>query len=228
MLAMARLRFSIGEEIIEFQPDAAALAGFSGRESSKVQQHIDELVKLGVPAPSQVPTFYPVLPDQLTQSTRIDVIGGETSGEAEVALLVDKSGSYVAVASDHTDRLAERIDVGLSKRLCPKILSRRAWPLSQVMTHWDSIELRSWVDRDAGGLAPYQLATLSQLLSVEALSALIPWRRIPANFVLLCGTVPTLDGLHCGRRFRAELHDPVLSRTLALEYVVRVHDALQT
>lgn len=223
---MASLSFAVDGRVVDTEPEAAILAGYSGRDAAEVQRHITELAQRGIPAPSEFPAFYIVLPDLLRQSDYVDVLSSETSGEAEFALIVSRGRTFVTVASDHTDRHVEATDVELSKRLYPKILSTEAWELDHVGVHWDRLQLSSWVELEQG-LEPYQLSALSNLVPVDVLLRSIPWRRVPSSYVVLGGTVPTLDGLRIGKRFRAELHDPVLNRTLAVDYRVDAYDVLR-
>ena len=51
---------------IAVQPDNLVVAGWTGRDMSAVQHHIDELAAIGVPAPSTVPLFYRLAVTQLT------------------------------------------------------------------------------------------------------------------------------------------------------------------
>ena len=62
---------------------ALVIAGWTGRDAAAVQHHIDELARLGVPAPSCFPLYYRASAHLLTQESAIEVVGPETSGEAE-------------------------------------------------------------------------------------------------------------------------------------------------
>src|SRR3990172_2267703 len=62
------------------------IAGWTGRDAAAVQHHIEELARVGVPEPSRVPLYYRASAHLLTQETAIQVIGAETSGEAEPVL----------------------------------------------------------------------------------------------------------------------------------------------
>jgi hypothetical protein len=224
--AEAPLRFALepaGVEIV-FEPELLIVAGYTGRDRGEVLAHIRELADHGVDPPEAVPTFYPLSPALLTQGQRLVTASAETSGEAEVALLVSDDDVYVTVASDHTDRAAERIDVALSKGMCEKVLSQSAWRLSNVIDHWDSLRLRSWIGEAVDEL--YQDGSAEALLSpVDVLDA-IPWRSKPRNFVVLCGTVPAIGGLRGGSVFRAELSDLTTGAILSLRYSIDVRSFL--
>ncbi len=213
-----------GDEIVS-DPEVAIVAGYTGRDRPSVLAHIAELVELGIAAPPSAPTFYALAPQLVTQATVMVTTEPGTSGEAEVGLIVGGGEVLVTIASDHTDRAAERVDIGLSKRLCHKVVSTSVWRLADVIDHWDSLQLCSWVGDDGTDL--YQEGTLEALLSPGDLLAAIPWRMRPERFLLLCGTVPTIGGLRESPRFRAELCDPVTDRRLALDYRVEVRDFLQ-
>ncbi len=59
------------------------VAGWTGRDEAALQRHIEELAAIGVPRPSSVPVFYRVSVSNLTQADSIEVLGPDTSGEAE-------------------------------------------------------------------------------------------------------------------------------------------------
>ena len=58
---------------------------------------MEELAALGVARPSAVPLFYRVAAGQLTQSRRIQVLGPDSSGEAEPVLVgtLEAMGKYL-------------------------------------------------------------------------------------------------------------------------------------
>ncbi len=217
-------RVEPGGEAIVSDPDLAIIAGYTARDRQAVLDHIAELEEIGVAPPPSVPTFYSAPPQLISQAAVLVTTEPGTSGEAEVALIVAGSEIFVAVASDHTDRAAERFDIALSKRLCDKMVSTAVWRLADVIDHWDSLQLRSWVGDDAADL--YQDGTLEALLMPSDLLGAIPWRTRSERFLLLCGTVPTIGGLRQSARFKAQLYDPLTDKRLVLEYRVEVCDHL--
>jgi Protein of unknown function (DUF2848) len=221
------LRFGLepGGAEIACRPEIAIVAGYTGRDRHAVLEHIAELEGLGIAPPEAVPTFYAVSPQLVTQAGSLVVTEAATSGEAEVGLVVDRGVVFVTVCSDHTDRAAERFDVALSKRVCPKVLGTSAWRLEDVIGRWDSLQLRSWIGEECD--RPYQDGALGALLGPRELLGAIPWRSEPACFVLLCGTVATIAGIQSSPRFRAELSDPVSGRRLELEYAVEALDVFR-
>lgn len=180
--------------VLELDLCRVFVAGFAGRDAASVRAHLDELAAIGVPIPDDVPTFYELDPATLTTAPAISVASGATSGEAE-AVLVRHGGEYfVGVGSDHTDRDAERHDIGASKAACPKPLSPRVVPLATCTAggRWDGILIESWVDG-----RPYQSARLAGLRApddllrrLELALALAP----DSDLVLFMGTPPLLDG----------------------------------
>src|SRR3546814_21025368 len=74
----------------------------------------------------------------------------------------------VTVGSDHTDRKVETQSVVLSKNLCPKPVARTAWPLTQVLPHWDRLVLMATCD----GETP-QEGALSAILKPQDIQAFV-------------------------------------------------------
>ncbi len=192
--------------------------GYTGRDRAVVDRHIEELEAHGVPAPSRVPTCFPILTSLLRVApAEIDVYGGETSGEIEPVLIIREGRpQYLGLGSDHTDRSIERISIPHAKQLCPKVLSAELWDFSDMVGRWDSLAIRSFSDGEL-----YQEATLGDLLPPAELINIIPPARI-GTAILLCGTVPLKTPLKFGTRFGGELLDPDRGRSLRLEYRVRV------
>ncbi|MEO1265398.1 MAG: DUF2848 family protein, partial [Pseudomonadota bacterium] len=51
------------------------LAGWTGRDAAKVQEHIDELAEHGVAPPSRTPMFYRTSADLIGQSETLQALG---------------------------------------------------------------------------------------------------------------------------------------------------------
>jgi hypothetical protein len=122
---MTALRFDISTgDSRELSVEHVFNAGYTGRDTGKVQKHVDELARLGVPTPSQVPTLYPLSSYLLTQTTSIQVPHARTSGEAEWAVIVgeDDTDLLLTVGCDHTDRDLEVHGVAWSKQSAPDIV----------------------------------------------------------------------------------------------------------
>src|SRR5690606_3114059 len=112
------------------------IAGWAGRDRAAIEHHIEELEAVGVPRPSAVPLFYRVAAQQLTQDESVEVVGPDTSGEAEVFLFPHEGKHWVSVSSDHTDRQLETHSVALSKQVCAKPVGKQAWAFDEVEPHW--------------------------------------------------------------------------------------------
>lgn len=207
------------EDAVELSGFACFAAGYTGRDKTAIDRHIEELKDHGVPPPARVPCCYPLLPHLLAVAPEaIDVYGTGTSGEIEPVLLVlDGRPRYVAVGSDHTDRDQERRSVPLAKQLCPKVISAIAWDFDEVADHWDELLLES---RSDGEL--YQSSKVSAMLPVADLLATVPPDRQTARMAIFCGTVPLVAGIRFAAEFRGSLKDPVRGRSLEVGYGVRV------
>ena len=116
---LVRLQLADGERQVVVR--YALNGGYAGRDTDQVQHHVDELSALGVPAPSRVPTLYPLSAANVSQPDTIQVPHEKTSGEAEWALLVgdDPDDLLITVACDHTDRALEAHGVAWSKQSAP-------------------------------------------------------------------------------------------------------------
>lgn len=168
------------------------VAGYTGRDEADVRAHIEELAAIGVPEPDSVPAFYPMGPELATQDPAITVGGSYTSGEVEPLLIRHAGRLFLGVASDHTDRDLERDSVARSKEVCPKPLSTTVveLPRGGAGFDWDAVHAECVVD----GVV-YQRGTLEALrVPTEVLAlrdAAVPAER---SLVMLCGTLPLLDG----------------------------------
>lgn len=222
---MARLRLNVEGEIVAVEIDRVINAGYSGRDEADVQAHIDELLKDDIIAeePDRVPATYQLSTYALLANPgRIQVVGEDTAGEAEYALLVTGDETYVAAASDHTDRAIEKHGVQKSKQIAPDVISTDAWRLSDVRDHWDDIQLRAHNTVD-GEREPYQDSALVELLSPADLLDEVGERYDGSlsGTAILSGTVPTVgEELTAGDRFEVELHDPVRDRTVGVAYAI--------
>src|SRR5262249_61964472 len=154
MLAFERLS-SRGTDRAELPPKTLIIAGWTGRDEKALHHHIEELAAIGVPRPSSVPVFYRMSTGNLTQTGRLEVLGSDTSGEAEPVIVSMQDGFWLGVGSDHTDRKAETMGIALSKQLCAKVVGKTLWRLDEAAGHWDQLILRSYVSID-GKRVKYQ------------------------------------------------------------------------
>lgn len=200
-------------------------AGYAGRRTEDVQAHVDELAKLGIPGPTTVPTMYPVGPYLASQEDWVGVQNGQTSGEAEWALVVagpEPADALLTVACDHTDRALEVHGVPWSKHAGPDFVGREAWRLTDVADHLDAITLHAWV-RHGETEELIQDGTLAELLTPQYWLDVLEKRDIlEPGTVLMSGTIPMKEGVdQFADAWRVEMTDPVADRTLALSYEVR-------
>lgn len=201
-----------------FSVERVLIAGYTGRDRARVLEHIAELEQLGVAPPPRVPMVYTLDPAFISTASTISVGGAETSGEAEFVLLCDSGGRlFVGVGSDHTDRKQEAVDVQQSKAGMAHPISQAVWAYEDVADHWDTLELRSWMDGDL-----YQQGTLQAFLRIDDLQEELRSFGVAAlaNTLVFGGTLPTVSGLTFGKHFRAELFDPRLDRKLVCDYQV--------
>jgi len=194
------------------------LGGWSGRNQDHVQAHIRELAALGISAPVETPVFYRVAASLVTTASWIDVAGTDSTGEVEFVLFDHGGEMWVGVGSDQTDRKVEAIGITISKQLCAKPVSTEVWAFSEIESHWDELRLRSFTMQD-GRMELYQDASVAQIRHPRNLLEL--YGRFGAGTVLFSGTPPVLRGFEWSDRFRMELIDPVLGRTLRHEYQIR-------
>jgi hypothetical protein len=135
----------------------------------------------------------------------------------EAVLLQHDDRLFVGVGSDHTDREVETYGVAVAKQLCEKPIAPEFWAFDEVEPHWDRLTLSAWIDGDT----LYQRGTLDSILAPDDLLG----RSEPslANGTLMfCGTFAAIDGIRPAGRFRYELVDPVLGRTITGGYEMRV------
>ncbi|QDY43980.1 DUF2848 domain-containing protein [Candidatus Pantoea soli] len=215
------LRFntdSNGAAVLDFEVTQLVIAGWVGRDRDAVLHHIRELAALGVPAPGAVPLFYRVAVQQLSQQSALEVVGDQTSGEAEPFVFFHRGEYWVSLVSDHTDRHLETFSVALSKQACVKPVAQQAWRMADVRAHWDRLELRAWIHVN-GDWVTYQQGTLAALLTLDdLLQRYFAGQPVPEGFAMSCGTLSALGGIRPASQFRMALHDPVLNRTLEHAY----------
>ncbi len=211
-----------GRTPLSFTAERLVVAGWVGKDREAVRRHIEELGRLGVPAPSRTPTYMSLWPAILTTAEEIEVTGPESSGEVECVLLRENGRLYVGVGSDHTDRGFEKHDIPASKQMCGKPLAAAVWDLDDVRGHLDRLILRSWSTRQ-GRRRLYQEGALAANRGVLELLQGIPEEADPrsGSLVLFCGTFAARDGIETGELFEFEMEDPVTGRRIAHRYRIR-------
>ena len=205
---------------IAAQIDTLIVCGWAGRDQHAIEHHIEELAAIGVPRPSSVPLFYRIGTGQLSQTTHLQVLGPDTSGEVEPVIVALADGLWVTLGSDHTDRKAESIGVALSKQLCSKVVGTALWRYDDVAPHWDRLVLRAWATID-GQRVLYQEGAVSGLRSPEDLMTRYHNQvSLPPGTLMFGGTLGAIGGIRPSSRFEIELEDPVLKRKLSHAYDV--------
>lgn len=202
---------------------ALVVAGWAGRDRHAIEHHIEELFAIGVPRPSSVPLYYRVAENQLTQSSRIQVVGDQTSGEVETFVFQSGGELYVSLASDHTDRKLETHSVALSKQVCAKPVATGAWRFADVAEYWDELVIRSFI-QEGGEQVLYQEGTLASLRSpLDLIAGFTDGQAIlPEGIGMICGTVGANGGIRPAPSFAMELFDPRRGRTLRHSYDIEV------
>ncbi|GAA1333966.1 DUF2848 domain-containing protein [Streptomyces sanglieri] len=212
-------------EVITCSVNRIINAGYSGRDQEKVQEHIDELAEEGVSPPESIPMTYPVAPYTLMSGPdQIQVVGENTSGEAEVGFIITGQETYIVAASDHSDREIETDSIHKAKQITPNVISTDAWRFDTVAEHWDKLRLRAW-NTSEGTRTLHQDSTLSSLMKPSDLLEEVRDRYTTPlhGTCVMSGTIPSLTGeLEPGTRFEVELLDPVREQSLTLDYSVEV------
>ena len=199
-------------------PTQLVVAGWTGRDAAAVAHHIAELEALGVKPPSRTPVFYTGSVSRVTCAEQIEVLGAQTSGEAEFLLLQHQGVLWVGVGSDHTDRDLETYGVAASKQICDKPIGADFWRYDDVAPHWDQLRLRSYATI-GGQRALYQDGSVAQMLPPQRLVALYDeGDSLPEGTLMFCGTLAALGGIRPAARFECELEDPVRKRRIECSY----------
>lgn len=212
-----------GSKELNFIVDQLICSGWVGKDLKALQEHIDELAKLGVPGPSRVPIYMHLSSYLLTTDDEITVVSCQSSGEVEYVLLWKEKEMWVTVGSDHTDRDVETKSIPASKQMYAKCMAKECWPFGEVKDHWDSLILRCWVFKDEEKIL-YQEASLGTILSPQEVLQKIPEpEKLSAKgVVLFSGTISTKSGLICGDAYAMEMEDPILKRSIKHKYEVRI------
>lgn len=211
------MQFQTDDGPLNVEIRALTIAGWTGRDAAGVQHHIEELQAIGVPPPSTVPLFYKVSADLLTQADSLQVLGEESSGEAEPFFLRAQGQLWLGVASDHTDRGLETTSVAHSKQVCGKPVATTLWRFDDVADHLDELKLSSWIEEN-GARVTYQEGTLA---AIRPLAELLERNPLSEGQAMLCGTLSAIGGVRPGDRFAMALSDPKAGRTIETGYAVK-------
>ena len=208
-------------------PTHFVIAGWTGRDADAIRHHIHELEALGVPAPSSVPLYYRGSASLLTQADTIEVLGPDSSGEAEPVLFFTAGEWWLTVGSDHTDRKVETYSVAVSKQMCPKPIGTAAWRWADVADYQDELELRSrifesghWTDYQEG-----QFASIRPLVSLR--DGCYPGEQVDVGSFVSCGTLTAIknaagQGIRPAAQMELEIRDPRRNRRIVHRYSVEM------
>jgi hypothetical protein len=216
-----RLHSASGEARREVAVRHLSIASWTARNRAAMEDRLLELERLGVPRPPSLPMFYRISRARATTASAIEVLGEETTGEAEFVLLRLDNRLWIGVGSDHTDRNVESQSAALSKQLCCKPLCSEFWELDEISAHWEKLRLRSFVTTSIGVRETYQDGSVAAMLPPHELVAL--WESaatVPDSSLLFCGTLQTNGPIRPAAHFDFELEDPVLGRVLSHGYDV--------
>lgn len=209
-------------DFVGVEIDSLIIAGWAGRDAAAIEHHIEELAAVGVPRPSTTPLYYRVAAQTVTQSSRLVVLGPDSSGEVEPVLVAMADGLWIGIGSDHTDRKAEASGIALSKQLCGKPVGTQLWSYSDVEGHWDELVIRSWATI-GGERILYQDSPVSALRTPrDLIRKQSGTDMLPAGTLMFCGTPGAIGGIRPAARFEMELRDPVLDRSLTHSYDIAV------
>ena len=217
------LQFETGDAVARaITIENLVVAGWTARDRAAVDHHIEELAALGVPPPSQVPLFYRLSAQLLTQAGEVEFLGAEASGEIEPLLVDDGETLWLGLGSDHTDRKLESVSVAFSKQACAKPVSRQLWRFDELRDRLDTLVLTSWIrDDDASEWQLYQQGTLAAIRPLVTLMEASPFAhgtRLAPGTAMMCGTFGAKGGVRPASRFRMELRDPASDRRITHEY----------
>lgn len=192
------------------------VAGWTGRDKTAVDHHIEELAAIGVPGPSKVPLYYRVAAEQVLQGASVQVLGRDSSGEVEPVLIATDDGLLLTVGSDHTDRKVESYSIAVSKQMCPKVLATAAWQV-EPGPWMDRLTLESRATID-GREVVYQSGTFAMIRPLADLVA--GYGGLKPGTVMLCGTVPATGGIRYADRFAMRLGDPESGAAVEHAYTI--------
>ena len=205
---------------VTVEPDALIVAGWTGRDEAALRHHIEELAAIGVPRPSSLPVFYRNAVSNIVQTSRLEVLGPDTSGEVEPVIVALDDGLWVGLGSDHTDRKAEAMGIALSKQLCGKVMGPELWRFDEIASHWDRIIIRSFATID-GQRVLYQEGELVMMRDPrDLMRRLTGDSSLSPTTIMFCGTLGAKGGIRPASRFEMELDDPIAKRRMLHAYDV--------
>ncbi len=215
------LKLQLAGDKIDYVLDNIIIGGLTGIDVEAIEKHLDELAEIGVTRPSSIPLFFRAAADMVSTADNIQVLGEDTSGEAEFVLLGTEDGMLVGVGSDHTDRKVEAYSIAVSKQMCAKVIAPEVWRYDDVKDHFGQLNIRSWAFEN-GEKRLYQECTAADFLAPDDV---LPQCcdgaiTLPAGTLYYGGTGAAIGGVKPADRFEYEIEDPVLGRTISHGYDV--------
>ena len=217
------LLLTLNSRPIAVHVNELVVAGWTGRDQAAIAAHIQEMKEWGVAGPSQTPMYYRVAASLLTTAHEIEVVGSESSGEAEFMLFNVGGEILVGTGSDHTDRKAEAAGITLAKQMCAKVVAEEVWEFSEVERHWDDLTIRSWATI-GGERVLYQEGNVTVMRHPRELMELYCQRTgvvFGPGFAMYGGTFAAIGGIRWAEEFEFAIEDPVLRRLIAHRYKVK-------
>jgi hypothetical protein len=193
-------------------------AGYTGRSRADVEAHIAELAPLGIGPPPHVPMLFPIIPELLSQSVETSVLGVHTAPEVEYVIFRLHGHDYVTVGSDQTDSVMEGQHAPTAKNLCLKSVATEAWPVGDVASHWDRLELKLTCNGKV-----MQEGTVASMLTPEQLRAFVSEHDGPDHEgrMIFSGTLETHGRFpESEMSIKISLNDPVRKRAISHSYKV--------
>ncbi len=222
MATPAELHFTFDGKAIDANVDQLIIAGWTGRDTAAVEEHIAELETIGVARPAATPCFYRASASLLTQALSIQALGANSSGEAECFMLAAAGDLWVGVGSDHTDRKVEAFDVTVSKQMCAKPVGANLWRHADVADHWDDLILRSYATTN-GERRLYQEGSIAALKPpTELIERYRDGGALEQGTLMFGGTLAVIGDVVGADRFEVEIYDPALDTSLLHGYDIQV------
>ena len=174
---------------------------------------------LAYPPQLPPPRSIPISPYLAQQTDRVYVQHGQTSGEAEWALIITDNDVLITAACDHTDRDLEVHSVAWSKNAAPDVLGTKAWRLSDIADRLDDIALEAWVGH-GDTVELIQQGTLGDLLAPKYwLDVLTERGDARPGTVLISGTISMLHGVNqFADTWKVAMTDPATQDVIGVEY----------
>jgi hypothetical protein len=217
------LHTAAGSRPVQALVNELVVAGWTGRDEAAIAAHIQEMKEWGVAGPTQTPMYYRVSASLLTTDDEIEVIGRESSGEAEFILFNVSGDILVGAGSDHTDRKAESLGITLAKQMCPKVIAADVWRFSDVEPHWNELIIRAWATI-GGRRVLYQEGSVTAMRHPRDLLRLCTQRtglNCGPGFAMYGGTFAAIGGIRWADTFEFAIEDPVLQRSISHHYNVK-------